>query len=196
MSGQENETNRPECRSEGYSPTMTPTTTPPGGRSRRRAILWAWLLCGVLDITSAIVLTIAAGGSPLRMLQGIAGALIGPKSFELGPPTMLMGLAMHFGVALAAASLYYWLSRRIFFLYEQPVAGGILFGVFWLFVMYRGVLPLLAALRPLYIANAPPRRPPPDIWPWPFIVHIVCVGLPIALSIRRFGPFPRRARPA
>ena len=175
---------------------MTPPTTAPGDRSGRRAILWAWLLCGVLDITSAIVLTLAAGGSPLRMFQGIASAVIGPKSFELGPATMLLGLAMHFGVALTAALIYYWLSRRIPFLYDQPVAGGILFGIFWLFVMYRGVLPLLAALRPLYIANAPPRRPPPDIWPWPFFVHIVCVGLPIALSIRRFGPSPRRPEPA
>lgn len=177
---------------------MTPPTTAPvvNKRSRRRAILWAWLLCGVLDITSAIVLTIAGGGSPLRMFQGIASAVIGPKSFELGAATMVLGLAMHFGVALTAASLYYWLSRRIPFLFDQPVVGGILFGIFWLFVMYRGVLPLLAALRPLYIANAPPRRPPPDIWPWPFFVHIGCVGLPIALSIRRFGPSPRRPEAA
>ena len=54
-------------------------------RSPARAILWAWLLCGILDIASAIVIAILNNGSPIRMLQGIAGAVLGPQTFELGP---------------------------------------------------------------------------------------------------------------
>ena len=165
-----------------------------GGRSAGRAIFWAWLLCGVLDITSAIVIALANKGSPIRMLQGIAGAVLGPKTFEFGYATAAMGLVMHFGVALAAAAIFYRVSRRIPVMAEQPVLGGIVWGIVWLFVMYRGVIPLMRELRPLYLANAP-KRPLPDIWPLPFFVHIVCVGLPIALSVWRFGPRPRRDRP-
>lgn len=171
------------------------TEAPSGGRSAGRAIFWAWLLCGILDISSAIVIALANKGSPIRMLQGIAGAVLGPKTFEYGYATAAMGLVMHFGVALAAAAIFYGLSRRIPLLAEQPVVGGITWGIVWLFVMYRGVIPLMRELRPLYLANAP-RRPLPDVWPLPFFVHIVCVGLPIALAVWRFGPRSRQARAA
>jgi len=123
------------------------------------------------------------------MLQGIAGAVLGPKTFDLGLATAALGLAMHFLVALTATLLFYGLSRRIPAMVDHAVIAGILFGVFWLLVMYRGVIPLLAALRPLYIANAP-KRPLPPLWPLPILVHMTCVGLPISLAIRRFGPLP------
>ena len=164
-----------------------------GGRSAGRAIFWAWLLCGILDITSAIVISLANKGSPIRMLQGIAGAVLGPKTFEYGYATAVMGLVMHFGVALAAAVVFYWLSRRIPAMVEWAVPAGILYGVFWLLVMYRGVIPLMAALRPLYLSNAP-KRPLPALWPLPLLVHMTCVGLPIALAVRAFGPRPRGSR--
>jgi len=164
-----------------------------GRRSAGRAILWAWLLCGVLDITSAILISLANRGSPIRMLQGIAGAVLGPAAFEGGFATAALGLAMHFGVALAAASIFYGLSRRIPAMVEWAVPSGILFGVAWLLVMYRGVIPLLAALRPLYLSNVV-KRPLPALWPLPVLVHMTCVGLPIALAVRRSGPWPRGNR--
>lgn len=162
-----------------------------GGRSRGRAIFWGWILCGVLDITSAIIISLANNFSPIRMLQGIAGAVLGPRTFDYGFATAAMGLAMHFGVAFAATVLFYWLSRRIPAMVDYAVVAGILYGVFWLLVMYRGVIPLMAALRPLYLSNAP-KRPLPSLWPLPLLVHMTCVGLPIALAVRRFGPRPRR----
>ena len=161
-----------------------------GHRSAGRAILWGWLSCGVLDITSAIVISLANRGSPVRMLQGIAGAVLGPASFEGGFATAALGLAMHFTVALAATAVFYWLSRRIPAMVVWAVPSGILFGLVWLLVMYRGVIPLLAALRPLYLSNAP-RRPLPALWPLPVLVHMTCVGLPISLAVRHFGPWPR-----
>jgi hypothetical protein len=158
-------------------------------RAPARAILWAWLLCGILDIGSAIVIALANKSSPVRMLQGIAGAVLGPVAFRGGAATAVLGLAMHFGVAFAAALTFYELSRRVPAMVEHAVLAGTLFGVFWLLVMYRGVIPTLAALRPLYLADAP-RRPLPALWPLPVFVHITCVGLPIALAVRRFGPRP------
>jgi hypothetical protein len=159
-------------------------------RSARRAIVWGWLSCGVLDITSAIVISITSGSTPFRMLQGIAGAVLGAKTFDWGFATAAMGLALHFLVALTATLVFYGLSRRIPAMVAHPVVSGILFGVFWLLVMYRGVIPLLAALRPLYLSNVV-KRPLPALWPLPILVHMTCVGLPIALSVSRFGPRPR-----
>jgi hypothetical protein len=166
-----------------------------GRRSAGRAILWGWLLCGILDITSAIVIALANRGSPIRMLQGIAGAVLGPAALEGGLATAALGLAMHFGVALAAAATFYGLSRRIPAMIEWGVPSGLLFGVFWLLVMYRGVIPLLAALRPLYLSNVV-KRPLPALWPLPLFVHMTCVGLPIAFAVRVFGPRPRENRGA
>lgn len=78
---------------------------------------------------------------------------------------------------------------------DQAVLAGILFGVVWLLVMYRGVIPLLAALRPLYLSRVV-QRPLPALWPLPLLVHMTCVGLPIALAVRAFGPRPRENRAA
>ena len=158
-------------------------------RTAARAILWGGLACGVLDITSAVVISLANHGSPIRMLQGIAGALLGPASFQGGIATAALGLAMHFGVAFTATTVFFLLSRRFPAMVEWAVPSGVLFGVFWLLVMYRGVIPLMAALRPLYLGNIP-RRPLPALWPLPVLVHMTCVGLPIALAVRRFGPRP------
>ena len=158
-------------------------------RTAGRAILAGGLACGVLDITSAIIISIANGGSPVRMLQGIAGALLGPVSYEYGAATAALGLAMHFSIAFTATANFYWLSRRIPAMVEWAVPSGILFGVFWLLVMYRGVIPLTIALRTLYLDNV--KRSLPALWPLPLFVHMTCVGLPIALAVRRFGPPPR-----
>ena len=160
-------------------------------RSARRAILWGGVICGVLDITSAIIIALANGGSPVRMLQGIAGALLGPVTFQGGFATAALGLVMHFGVAFTATAVFYWLSRRFPAMVEWAVPSGLLYGVVWLLVMYRGVIPLTAALRTLYLSNV--KRSLPAIWPLPLLVHMTCVGLPIALAVRRFGPWPRAA---
>ena len=162
-------------------------------RSSGRAILAGGLACGILDISSAIIISIANGGSPVHMLQGIPGTLLGPVSYEYGAATAALGLAMHFCIAFTATAIFYWLSRRIPAMVEQPVLSGILFGVFWLLVMYRGVIPLTIALRTLYLDNV--KRTLPALWPLPLLVHMTCVGLPIALAVRRFGPWPARSRP-
>ena len=161
------------------------------GRTAGRAILWGGLICGVLDITSAVIISLANGGSPVRMLQGITGSLLGPVSFQGGSATAALGLAMHFGVAFTATAVFYWLSRRFPAMVEWAVPSGLLYGIVWLLVMYRGVIPLTAALRPLYLSNIV-KRPLPPLWPLPLFVHLTCVGLPIALAVRQFGPRTRR----
>ena len=81
-------------------------------------------------------------------------------------------------IALGAAAVFYAASRKLCWLTAQPWVSGPLFGVaVWLF-MNLVVLPLSAN---------PPRVFPGADWPVILAAHLVCVGLPIAMIVRRWG---------
>ena len=60
-----------------------PNTTP----FRIRAILWAGLIAGTLDITDALVFYGLRGVPPVRLLQNIASGLLGRDAFQGGVGT-------------------------------------------------------------------------------------------------------------
>lgn len=167
---------------------MTPAAPkPPSGKFRfPRAILWGWLMCGVLDIIAAALTSIHYGGSPVRMLKGIASALLGPAAQQGGAGIAALGLGMHFFVAFCATITFYALSRRSRFLTSQAIVSGLLWGAIVWFTMNLAVLPLLAEFRGLYLPDVKPYVWKPT---WlGLVVHFVCVGLPISLAVRRFAP--------
>src|SRR5205809_1921136 len=99
-------------------------------RSRAfRAIASAGLIAGILDITSAFVIAGIKGTGSIRMLQGIASGLLGARSFEGGLRTAGLGLAIHFFIALTAATLFYLISRNFSFLTEHAIFAGLLYGI-------------------------------------------------------------------
>ena len=141
------------------------------------AIFFAGLACGVLDISAAFLTWALQGVGPGRILRGIASALIGPQAFQGRGATAALGLALHFLIAFSAAAVFYVASRRIPFMTARPILAGVLYGVCVYFVMYWIVMPLSKlhpnhTLKPSIIA---------------IVTHIVCVGLPIALVVRRFS---------
>ncbi len=71
------------------------------------AILWGGVSAGILDITVAFI----RWGRPVRILQGIAGGLLGAPAFQGGWGTAALGLVLHFFIALSAAVVYYTASR-------------------------------------------------------------------------------------
>lgn len=142
------------------------------------AILWAGMIAGSLDITGAFAVYSFFGLNPMRLLQGIAGGLLGPCTFEGGLATALLGLLCHFLIALSAAAIYFAVSRGLPFLMEHAVVSGFLYGVAVYFFMNRIVVPLSAATK----------------YPFSFkmmvigvVIHMFCVGLPISLMIRQFS---------
>ena len=142
------------------------------------AVLWAGLACGVLDITAALVVYGYLGLKPMRLLEGIASGLLGPKAFDGGLSTALLGLLCHFVIAYGAATVFFVASRAIPFLIQNAVVSGALYGVVVYFFMNRIVLPLSAAAkRPFSL----------KLMTIGVIIHIFCVGLPISLSVRRFS---------
>ena len=93
------------------------------------AILCAGLACGVLDITAALVVYGHYGRPPMRLLQGIAAGLLGPRSFEGGIATALLGLFCQFFIAFRAATVYFTASRWVTFLLEHAATSGVLYGI-------------------------------------------------------------------
>jgi hypothetical protein len=142
-----------------------------------QAILAAGLVCGVLDGLSAIALTLAFGGKPARMFQGIAAGLFGPSAFKGGGATAAMGVALHFIVALGASAVYFEAGRVFPVLIDQAVVSGMLYGVAVHLFMNFVVIPLSAAGRRPFVLRA---------FVAVLVVHIVVVGPSIALTVRYY----------
>ena len=141
------------------------------------AIAIAGLIAGILDIASAFVIAELKGTGSIRMLQGIASGLLGSQSFEGGMATAGLGLAIHFSIAFTAASVFYVGSRQFSFLTQHAVASGLLYGIAVYVFMYWLVVPLAFINAHHSISR--------DVTA--MIVHMVLIGLPIALVIRRFS---------
>lgn len=144
-----------------------------------RAILFAGLLAGTLDLTSAFIVTAVRSGSYAGMLQGIASGLVGKESFTGGAPAAALGVLVHYTIAFIWTTIFYLASRRIKFLVDQPIISGVFYGIFVYLLMYYVVVPFSAA--PFQMPHTP------DAIARDVFIHIVCIGLPIALVVRRFS---------
>jgi hypothetical protein len=154
-----------------------------------KPILYAGALVGALDITAACINAgVAYGFGPLRLLKGVAGGLLGRSALQGGFATAALGLAMHFTMALTVTTIFYALSRRL----PLPqklwgvVAVGLLYGAAVFAVNNFATAPFLSWVRSLYL-HTPILFKPPMGW-WQLIIHLFCVGLPIALVMHRYAP--------
>ena len=145
------------------------------------AILWGGGVGGILDITFAAIRTVQLSGTVGRMLRGIAAGLLGRGVLDGGWGYALLGLGLHFFIALSAATTYYVASRWLRFLVARPWICGPVFGALWWLMMNRIVLPLSAL-----------HTSPPFTWPG-FLAVTLLVGLPVALATNRF-PDSRQVR--
>jgi hypothetical protein len=139
-------------------------------------IVWGGMICGVLDITAAIVVYGQFGLRPVPLLQGIAKGLLGPSALQGGIPSAALGLFLHFVIAFGAATVYFVTSRKLRFLVNRPILWGVLYGVAVYFFMNRVVVRLsLATKYPFSV----------EMMLIGVMIHIFCVGLPIAVSVSR-----------
>jgi hypothetical protein len=144
-----------------------------------KAILWGGLLAGVLDITAACVNSALSNGrSPLFVLQTVASGVLGADSRNRGWASAALGLVIHFFIAFTAAAVYFAASRKLKFLVRQPWLWGVLYGIAVYMFMYMVVIPITFSRK----FNAPLSA-----MITPVLIHIFCVGLPIALMVKRFS---------
>ena len=142
-------------------------------------ILCGALIAGTLDICAAFLTAwLRAGVRPVRLLQFVASGLIGAAAFNGGTKTAILGLALHFLIATIATVVFYLASRKWLFLIEHPVNFGLLYGIVVYLFMNFVVLPL---------SSVAPRPMTPSGFAIGILTIMFCVGLPIALIVRRFS---------
>ena len=158
--------------------TASPSSLLPRPSQAHRAIGWAGLLAGSLDITAAFVVGGLRGRGPVSVLQGIAGGLLGMSSFRGGLATAALGALFHFLIATTAAAVFYLASRKWKILVKQAIPSGLLYGVAVYIFMYYLVLPISAYHTKIALPTM--TRLVRDV-----AVHMFMVGLPISLVLRK-----------
>lgn len=114
---------------------------------------------------------------PSAFCSILPGEFLG-RPMQMGWRSAALGLLLHFTIAFTAAAVYYLGSRALRVLVDRAVLFGLLYGELVFLFMHFVVLPL-SALGPAHFSIATYITGP--------VGHTVLVGLPIALSVRRFA---------
>src|SRR5579864_4774939 len=85
-------------------------------------IIVGGLIAGALDLTQACILF----GRRIPLV--IAAGLLGRTALHGGAGTYILGILLHFFIALSAAAVYYAVSRKLRFMTEHPLVCGLVFG--------------------------------------------------------------------
>jgi hypothetical protein len=141
-------------------------------------ILRVGLIAGTLDISDALIVSYLRGATPIRVFQYIASGLIGLKSFQLGWMSVVLGVGIHYFIALTWTAVFYCASRKFMILIRRPVVSGLLYGVAVYLFMNLIALPLSGvphATRPVTLASRVNG----------VLALMFCIGLTISLLMRR-----------
>ncbi|WP_341842714.1 hypothetical protein [Chitinophaga caseinilytica] len=147
-----------------------PTATSVQTTRLLQGALYAGLLVWLLDGTAAVI---QSNFRPDRVFKYVASAGAGPSAFEGGNAFILLGLFFHFLVAYGWSLLFFWAYPRLALLQGNRWLTGLLYGLVVWACMRLLIVPLTLA--------------PVGKLTWNGVltgmaIHMVCVGLPIALS--------------
>jgi uncharacterized membrane protein YagU involved in acid resistance len=152
-------------------------------RSILKPIFVGGLIAGVLDITYACVFSyIRRGFMPSRVLQSVASGALGQSAYQGGYKIAALGLVFHFLFALIFAAFYFFASRGLRFMVTHPVICGLLYGLGIYLVMYGLVLRFSALHSTTY-----PWAYPRVVLICNVLIHMLGIGLPIALAVRKYS---------
>src|SRR5271167_3818321 len=127
---------------------MPPRTVGETGRPKAfETILLGGLIAGALDGLNAVVFDrLSFGVTPAALFQHIASGLLGARSFRAGSYTTVLGVGLHFSIAIGAA-VHHAASLVIPALFQKPGIYGPTFGILVYLFMHYVVLPLSAVTR-------------------------------------------------
>lgn len=154
--------------------TTLAARTVDGGRIMWRAIAFATLVSGTLDILMATFLTLTFGRHVPDMLRFVASGPF-PSAIEMGAAGALLGLLVHFALMAIMAALFVVMARNRPTLLERPILPGTAYGL----VTYV-VLDLIVV--PLRFPGAFPPKPISIVTQ--LFAHIVLVGITFAIITR------------
>jgi hypothetical protein len=146
----------------------------------KRAILIGGLIAGVLDLAFACVFNdLRYDVPPAAIGRFIASGLLGASAKDGGAAIVALGFALHFVIALGAATVFVLASRVMPWMAQQPLVAGPLFGV-CVYLFMNFVVRSLSHVGP---------------WKWNALgvpldlaSHVFFVGTVIALATRRWAP--------
>jgi len=153
------------------SSTAIPVTV--GQAKLVRPILIGGALAATFDLIAAFISM--GPGVPLRIARG----LLGNEALRGGAGTWLLGVFLHYFIAIAAAALYCFSSLKLEFLRSHWLVCGLFFGIAVFLVMNLIVVPLSASH---YMG---PYQYPGLVQG--IVMHMLIVGLPISFSLRKLG---------
>ncbi|MFT3948529.1 MAG: hypothetical protein QM763_16315 [Agriterribacter sp.] len=109
-----------------------------------KPILFAWIIAGTADAAAAVIVYsfVLKQASALKIFQGIASGILGKQAFNGGVGIGLLGLLLHYCIALCWVIFYFLLFPRLSFLQRNKIASGLLYGLFVWLVMNIVVLPV------------------------------------------------------
>lgn len=137
-----------------------------------RAIGWATLIAGTLDILYAALMSSIYGGGPAAMLRTVASGPF-PPATEWGAAGSVLGLIVHFTLMAIMATYFMIAARNWPLLLAKPIQWGIVYGLLtyvvmnWIVVPVRFDAPLPPSTRSIISQ---------------LFAHTALVGIPIALT--------------
>jgi len=142
-------------------------------------ILWIGLLAGTLDIADNLIFNQLRGITPKMVFQYIASGLIGVKAARAGGlAPVVLGVAIHYTIALIWTVVFYAASRKLAILSRRPVLSGLVYGgAIYLFMNFI-ILPLSAVPHPRSAITLASRING-------VLALLLFIGLPISLLVRR-----------
>lgn len=87
-------------------------------------VLAIGLFAGTLDIGDALIFNVLRGITPIMVLQYIGSGLIGAASFSGGLASAVLGLVLHYLIALSWTTLFYIGSRKLAYIGSRKLASG------------------------------------------------------------------------
>jgi hypothetical protein len=147
-----------------------------GGRAFM-LILKVGIIAGTLDIADALIFSHFRGVGPGRVFQYIASGMIGMRSFQLGTSSVILGIALHYAIALTWTAIFFMASRKFAILLRKPVISGVIYGLGVYLFMNLVVLPLSGVPHPIKAASLASRING-------VLAVVLFIGLTISLLIR------------
>ncbi|MEO7800821.1 MAG: hypothetical protein ABIR81_02415 [Ginsengibacter sp.] len=140
-----------------------------------KTIFVAWLITGTMDMSVACLNYYNNTGKSIdNVFKFIASGLTGQAAFAGGHGTSLLGIVLHYTIALFFVLFYVFVFCRITELTGSRFMTGFLYGLFIWATMSFIVLPLSATPKaPFQLQNQVVAA----------TILIACIGLPLALFL-------------
>lgn len=150
-----------------------------------RAIISAALIVGTADILMACLIAwVRNNASPETVLKFIASGLIGRQAFRGGFEAVLLGLVLHYFIALGFTALLFVIYPSLKWVHRNKIIGGVLYGILVWLVMNQVVVPLSAT---------PAIKNEPGNMIISMLVLVIAIGLPLVFLAGRFYELRRKA---